>query len=74
MATDKCVDYFRDFGKCASEQGLMVVFNCRAQNKAMSDCMDTHYNDDIVQQYLEAKGLTMKKNPTIFESAMKLFK
>lgn len=60
-AGEKCKDYLSAMGKCAQENGLMVVFKCRTQNKAMSDCMDLHYNEKIVEEHLLKKGYLIKK-------------
>jgi hypothetical protein len=35
---EKCKTHIENFGNCAKEAKIFVVFNCRAQNKAMSDC------------------------------------
>jgi hypothetical protein len=34
IARSKCDSYLAAFSACAKENGLMVVINCRAQNKA----------------------------------------
>ena len=34
LAQQKCAPFFKNFGDCAKESGLMVVFNCRTQNSA----------------------------------------
>ncbi len=60
-ASEKCKEYLNAMGKCAQENGLMVVFKCRAQNKAMSDCMDLHYNENIVEEHLLKRGYLIKK-------------
>lgn len=55
-AQKKCDSYFRAFGECAKQSGLMVVISCREQNRAMSACMDQHFNEDIFKKYLSDHG------------------
>eukprot|EP01036_Dinobryon_divergens_P026993 gene26994-35698_t len=49
-----------NFAECAKENGLMVVFNCRTQNSAMSACMEQHCNEEEFQKFLKAEGVTQK--------------
>lgn len=34
QAKKKCDPFFKDFADCAKENGLLVIFNCREQNRA----------------------------------------
>lgn len=56
-AKDKCAEHFQAFGACAQQNGLMVIFNCRKQNQAMSDCMDKYCSDKHFEEYLKARGI-----------------
>mmetsp|Transcript_52790 Transcript_52790/g.123668 ORF Transcript_52790/g.123668 Transcript_52790/m.123668 type:complete len:118 (+) Transcript_52790:90-443(+) len=38
-AVKACKPLIEMFANCDREQGLMVIFNCRKENKAMNDCM-----------------------------------
>lgn len=62
---DKCDEFFKAFGKCAKEQGMMVVINCRKENRAMSDCMERTCNEKEFEKYLVSHGLPMpvKRDP-----------
>ena len=54
QAIDKCRDEINSFGKCAQENGLFVVFNCRKFNKDINECMKLHNSEDEFQKYLDA--------------------
>jgi len=53
QAIDKCRDQINAFGKCAQENGLLVVFNCRKFNKDMNECMQLHNSEEEFQKYLD---------------------
>jgi hypothetical protein len=53
-AVDKCREQINSFGKCAQENGLLVVFKCRAVNKEMNECMRIHNSEEEFKKYLEA--------------------
>lgn len=55
-AKQKCAGEIKAFGQCAVDNSLLVVFNCRSKNRAMSECMDKYFNEDIVQKYLIDNG------------------
>lgn len=55
-AKQKCAGEIKAFGQCAVDNGLLVVLNCRSKNRAMSECMDKYFNEDIVQKYLHDNG------------------
>lgn len=50
-AKEKCKDYIKSFAECASEQGLMVVINCRDKLKSLNSCMELHNGDEAWQKY-----------------------
>mmetsp|Transcript_57523 Transcript_57523/g.125114 ORF Transcript_57523/g.125114 Transcript_57523/m.125114 type:complete len:98 (+) Transcript_57523:33-326(+) len=52
-----CKEKFRDFAECSQASGLLVVLRCRRENRAISDCIDSHYNEDVFQKYLRDHGL-----------------
>ena len=55
-AREKCRGYTNAFGRCAEASGMMVVIQCREENKAMQACLNEHYNEEAFVKYLEAKG------------------
>jgi hypothetical protein len=59
-AVRKCAPQIRDFGECATEKGLAVVFLCRKFNRAITECMYVHNSDEVFAKYLE-------KNPGVIE-------
>ena len=64
MAIEKCRDYINAFGKCAQEQGLLVVFNCRQFNKDLNACMAIHNSNEAFEKYKqENEEALMKKIP-----------
>ena len=62
-AREKCFSYTSAFGKCAEANGLMVVFQCRKENRAMQDCLSRHYNEEEFVKFLESKGYTGYQGP-----------
>lgn len=64
MAIEKCRDHINAFGKCAQEQGLLVVFNCRQFNKDLNACMAIHNSNEAFEKYKqENEEALMKKIP-----------
>ena len=51
-AKETCKDYAVAFGKCALDASIMVVFKCREQNKAMSDCYAREYTEEIFEKVI----------------------
>mmetsp|Transcript_17781 Transcript_17781/g.29723 ORF Transcript_17781/g.29723 Transcript_17781/m.29723 type:complete len:102 (-) Transcript_17781:292-597(-) len=61
-AKEKCKPYFKAFADCASKEGVFVVFKCRDKNEELSNCLDSHYTEDIFQKYLSDHGLKVDLN------------
>mmetsp|Transcript_16318 Transcript_16318/g.16436 ORF Transcript_16318/g.16436 Transcript_16318/m.16436 type:complete len:93 (+) Transcript_16318:218-496(+) len=53
---ERCKDKFHAFGECAQNNGILVVFNCRKENQAMSDCMDNINTAANFRDYVIAQG------------------
>jgi Cytochrome c oxidase biogenesis protein Cmc1 like. len=51
MAIEKCKEHIHAFGKCAQEQGLMVVFKCRQFNRDLNACMAIHNSNEAFEEY-----------------------
>jgi len=49
------------FAKCAKEQGWMVVFKCRDENRALNKCLEQYTNQEKREEWLRAKGIEVKK-------------
>lgn len=62
-AREKCLSYTQAFGKCAEESGMMVVIQCRKENRAMQDCLKQHYNEEAFVKFLKDKGYTGYQGP-----------
>ena len=43
----------KNFGQCAQDNGLLVVFKCRYFNKKINECMAEHNSPEAFQKYLE---------------------
>ena len=39
----------------------MVAFSCRKENKLMSDCLDSYYNETEFQKYALERGYITKE-------------
>jgi hypothetical protein len=64
MAVEKCRDKINAFGKCAQEQGLMVVINCRQLNKDLNACMAIHNSHEAFDVYMkENQDALISKTP-----------
>ena len=46
VARKQCHDMMAQFAECAKANGLMVVFRCRLQNRAMNECLHAWTNKD----------------------------
>ena len=44
------------FAKCAKEQGWMVVFRCREENRKLNKCLEQYTNEEKREEWLRAKG------------------
>lgn len=53
MAIEKCRTEINAFGKCAQDQGLMVVFNCRQFNRDLNACMAIHNSHEKFDEYMK---------------------
>ena len=53
IAIDNCKDQMQAFGKCAEENGLLVVFRCRNLLKEMNGCMARYNSDEEFEKYKE---------------------
>ncbi len=52
-AIKKCEEHLKSFGKCAQENGLLVVFKCRELNKKINVCMVEHNSPEKFEAYLK---------------------
>ena len=56
LARKKCDASIRTFLACSKEQGLMVVFRCRDENRAMNACLGQYTKDDaLFREYRDAR-------------------
>ena len=56
IAIRKCDAHLAAFSRCAREQNLLVVFNCRAENRRMNDCLHRYTNETAFEDYKLRRG------------------
>jgi hypothetical protein len=62
-AREKCLGLTNAFGKCAKASGMLVVVQCRKENREMQECLSEHYNEEKFVKFLEEKGYTGYQGP-----------
>ena len=67
IAIERCKDQVQAFGKCASENGLMVVFRCRDFLKNMNACMEQQNSNEEFQKYKEKHRPDLSDKSAWFE-------
>lgn len=55
MARKKCDPLVAMYAKCAKEQGLLVPFKCREENRQMESCLSAFTTNDRYALYKEAR-------------------
>lgn len=60
-AIKKCEEPLKNFGKCAQESGLLVVFKCRDFNKKINECMAEHNSPEKFEEFLKANQDVLDK-------------
>ena len=53
LALEQCKPQIHAFGKCAEENGLMVVWTCRSLHKEIHSCMSKHNSKEAFEKYKE---------------------
>ena len=53
-ALEICKPFLGKFAECSQEKGLMVVFSCRKQFKAVQDCLSVHNSEEKWLEYKAA--------------------
>jgi COX assembly mitochondrial protein 1 len=53
-AIKKCEQPLKNFGQCAQESGLLVVFKCREFNRKINECMTEHNSPEKFEEFLKA--------------------
>ena len=61
VAIEKCRDHMRNFGQCAQDNGLLVVFKCRDLNRKINDCMMEHNSPERFEEYLKTHADELEK-------------
>lgn len=52
-AIKTCNPHLKNFGKCAQDNGLLVVFKCRDLNRKINECMMEHNSEEKFQAFLK---------------------
>ncbi|KAL7432710.1 hypothetical protein ACHAXH_004123 [Discostella pseudostelligera] len=53
VAIKKCEEHLKNFGQCAQDNGLLVVFKCRELNRKINECMVEHNSPEKFEAYLK---------------------
>ncbi|XP_056631902.1 COX assembly mitochondrial protein homolog [Diorhabda carinulata] len=58
---EKCFKEVEEFTKCGKDAGLLMVFNCRAENDRLKSCLTHWYRDEdfkerCKKEYLEERS------------------
>ncbi|KAJ8600686.1 hypothetical protein CTAYLR_008315 [Chrysophaeum taylorii] len=51
IALKKCDSHLKAFSDCAKANNLLVVFQCRKENREMNACLHQYTNDDAFEAY-----------------------
>ena len=62
IALARCDDHIQKFVKCAQDQGLLVVFNCRTLNRNISECLGKWTNEEQLEKYRSLKERSLEKD------------
>jgi hypothetical protein len=62
-AREKCATAIESFAECGKRESIMVVFNCRKENQAMSDCMAANCNEPVFEAFLKSHGFPLPAKP-----------
>lgn len=60
-AIKKCSEHLKNFGQCAQENGLFVVFKCRDLNRKINECMAEHNSPEAFERYLKDNEAELQK-------------
>lgn len=60
ISIERCRDLVDAFGECGRKQGLMVVFSCRSQLKAMNDCVGKHNSEEEWEKFKQQNEEELK--------------
>lgn len=52
-AIKKCEPQLKNFGQCAQDSGLLVVFKCRELNRKINECMHEHNSPEAFEAYIK---------------------
>ena len=59
----QCDDDIKAFVECSKREGLLVVFRCRGENAAMSECLRPLTTPEKYEEYKAKHGITMGDKP-----------
>lgn len=60
-AIKKCEVHMKNFGQCAQDNGLLVVFKCRELNRKINECMAEHNSPERFEAYLREHSDELEK-------------
>jgi len=59
----QCDHAIKAFVECSKREGLLVVFRCRGENAAMSECLRPLTTPEKYEEYKAKHGITMGDKP-----------
>merc|ERR1719356_611062 len=58
---ERCSGHLREFGRCAQENGLMVVFRCRELNRRVNECMAEHNSHEKFEAFIRENETELER-------------
>lgn len=55
IALEKCREFVENFVLCSKENGMLVVFKCRSENKKVNECLKSITNKKAFEVYKEKR-------------------
>ena len=62
FALAKCRTEVAKFAECAKANSWRVVFMCRQENKKMNSCLNKYTNEEVAEEFLEARRERIRQN------------
>ncbi|TFJ80692.1 hypothetical protein NSK_007869 [Nannochloropsis salina CCMP1776] len=58
-ARKQCQKPMAAFAACAKENGMFVIFKCRALNNAMNACLSQYTSESKFEEWKQTRGLSL---------------
>jgi hypothetical protein len=60
-AMEICNAHVKEFAECAQEKGLLVVWSCSKQHKAIKECLAIHNGEEAWERYKERHAVELEQ-------------